>query len=77
MIKGGLLMETVLMIVSILLIAIVLVQSAKAESAEGVIQGGNSELFNVRKERGAELVISRLTYILGAIFFILCVIMGF
>lgn len=70
-------METVLMIVSILLIAIVLVQSAKAESAEGVIQGGNSELFNVRKERGAELVISRLTYILGAIFFILCVIMGF
>ena len=44
-------METAVVIVSILLIAIVLLQSGKAESAN-IIQGGGSELFQNRKERG-------------------------
>ena len=59
-------MEIAVIIVSILLIAIVLLQSGKAESAN-IIQGGSSELFQSRKERGLELVISRLTFILGFI----------
>ena len=42
-------METAVIIVSILLIAIVLLQSGKAESAS-IIQGGSSELFQNRKE---------------------------
>ncbi|MDD4036044.1 MAG: preprotein translocase subunit SecG [Bacilli bacterium] len=70
-------MDTVLLIVSILLIAIVLLQSGKAESASQIIQGGNSELFSNRKERGAELFISRLTMILGSLFFIICLISSF
>lgn len=70
-------MNTVLVIVSILLIAIVLLQSGKAESASNVISGGNDSLFANRKERGGELVITRLTAILGAIFFIICLIIGF
>ena len=64
-------METAVIIVSILLIAIVLLQSGKAESAS-IIQGGTSDLFQNRKERGIELFISRLTFILGFTFFILC-----
>ncbi len=64
-------MEIVLMIVSIILIAICLLQSSKAESASGIIQGGGSELFANRKERGGELIITRITYILGIIFFVL------
>ena len=44
-------MEIAVIIVSILLIAIVLLQSGKAESAN-IIQGGSSELFQNRKERG-------------------------
>ena len=64
-------METAVVIVSILLIAIVLLQSGKAESAN-IIQGGSSELFQNRKERGMELFISRLTFALGLIFFVLC-----
>ena len=44
-------METAVVIISILLIAIVLLQSGKAESAN-IIQGGSSELFQNRKERG-------------------------
>lgn len=68
-------METFLFIVSIFLIVIVLLQSNKAEGAAQIISGGNSELFSQRKERGAELVISRVTMALGLIFFIVSLIM--
>ena len=70
-------MEIALIIVSILLIAIVLLQSNKAESASQIISGGNSDLFGQRKERGAELFISRLTFLLGLAFFALCLFISF
>ena len=63
-------------IIAVLLIAIVLLQSSKAESASQIIQGGNSDLFANRKERGFELFITRLTYVLGFSFFILCLIIS-
>lgn len=69
-------MEIALIIVSILLIAIVLLQSGKAESASRSISGGNDDLFSNRKERGGELFITRATYVLGAVFFALCIIIG-
>ena len=69
-------MEIAVIIVSILLISIVLLQSGKAESAN-IIQGGSSELFQNRKERGLELFISRLTFILGFTFFVLCTFISF
>ena len=69
-------MEIAVIIVSILLISIVLLQSGKAESAN-IIQGGTSELFQNRKERGLELFISRLTFILGFTFFVLCTFISF
>ena len=64
-------METALLIISILIIAIVLLQSNKASDASQIITGGNSELFSNQKERGAELLISRITFVLGMAFFIL------
>ena len=70
-------MEIALLIVSILLIIIVLLQSGKAEAAGQIIQGGNSDLFANTKERGAELFISRLTFILGFTFFVLCIFISF
>jgi preprotein translocase subunit SecG len=70
-------METLVIVISILLISIVLLQSAKAESASQIIQGGNADLFSNRKERGAELFISRLTFVLGFSFFTICLIMSF
>lgn len=69
-------MEILVIIVSILLIAIVLLQSGKAESASQIIQGGSSDLFAERKERGFELFITRVTYILGVLFFVLCLIIS-
>lgn len=67
-------METLIMIVSILLIIIVLLQSGKAE-AGSLGSGVTSDLFSNRKERGSELFITRLTAILGAAFFIIALIM--
>ena len=68
-------MKILLIIVSILLIAIVLLQSGKAEGASNIISGGNDSLFKNRKERGGELFISYSTMILGIAFFILCIML--
>lgn len=65
------------MIISVFLIIIVLLQSGKAESTSNVIMGGNADLFSNRKERGGELFISRLTMVLGIIFFCLCLFLSF
>lgn len=69
-------MNILLMIVSILLIALALLQSGKAEGAGNIIQGGNSDLFANRKERGGELLISRITFILGIAFFVIAFLMS-
>ena len=68
-------METALLIVSVLLIAIVLLQSNKASDASQIITGGNTELFQNQKERGSELFISRITLVLGLAFFLLSFIL--
>ena len=69
-------MDVVLMIVSVLLIAVVLLQSDKSESAGNILMGANSELFAERKERGFELFISRFTLVLGILFFVICLVMA-
>ena len=68
-------METALLIISVLLIAIVLLQSNKASDAGQIITGGNAELFQNQKERGSELLISRITLFLGMAFFIISFIL--
>ena len=68
MYTGGKKMEIVLIIVSVLLIALVLLQSNKASDAGQIISGGNSMLMSQMKERGAEKFITRLTYVLGFLF---------
>ncbi|MGN1371872.1 MAG: preprotein translocase subunit SecG [Candidatus Coprovivens sp.] len=68
-------LETALLVVSILLIAIVLLQSNKASDSSQIISGGNDVLFQNQKERGVELFITRLTILLGAAFFIISFIL--
>ena len=68
-------LETILLVVSVLLIVIVLLQSNKASDAGNIITGGNEALFKNMKERGAELFISRLTLALGIVFFIISFIL--
>lgn len=68
-------METVLVVISVLIIVLVLLQGNKAQAGGQIISGGNSELFQNQKERGAELLISRLTLILGLAFFVISLIL--
>ena len=68
-------MEVVLLVVSVLLIAIVLLQSNKATDSAGIITGGNQELFQNMKERGVELFISRVTFVLGVLFFVISLVL--
>ena len=70
-------MMTVLIIVSIFLIAIVLLQAGKAQESGSLFGGENKDLFKNRKERGGELFITRLTAVLGLVFFVICLIIGF
>ncbi len=57
-------MESFLIVISVLLIIIVLLQSNKASDASQIITGGNAMLLGKSKERGAEKVITIITYIL-------------
>lgn len=68
-------MKILFLVIAILLIIIVLLQSSKAEAASQIISGGNLDLFSKRKERGSELFISRLTFALGLVFFVLTIVM--
>lgn len=70
-------MDTFLIVLSIIIIALVLLQSGKAEGASQIITGGNADLFKNRKERGSELVISNTTFVLGIVFFIICLVISF
>ena len=68
-------MKILLLIISILLIAIVLLQSSKAETAS--LNGANDALFKNRKERGGELFITRLTAVLGVAFLVVCIVITY
>lgn len=68
-------LENILLVVSILIIALVLFQSNKASDAGQIITGGNDALFQNMKERGLELVVSRLTLVLGLAFFVISLIL--
>ncbi len=70
-------MKIALLVISILLIILVLLQSAKADGGPTIISGGQSELFANRKERGSELVITRITALLGLAFFVICIVSMF
>ncbi len=70
-------MKIALVIISILLIVIVLLQSNKAEGGAQIFSGATTDLFSKRKERGSELVISRVTFILGMSFFVICLVLSF
>jgi preprotein translocase subunit SecG len=68
-------METALIVISVILIVLVLLQSSKAQDGGQIISGGNDELFQHQKERGAELLITRITFLLGVAFFVLSLVL--
>ncbi len=54
-------------IVAVMLITVILMQSSKASDASSALTGG-MDLFTDRKERGVEVLITRVTFTLGLLF---------
>lgn len=60
---------TLAIISSILIIIVVMLQESKSGGLSG-LTGGAEELFGKQKVRGAELVLQKVTIVLGIIFFV-------
>lgn len=68
-------LDILLLIVSALVILLTLLQSGKSEGLSSAFTGGSgSNLFNQTKERGPEKVMSQVTMVVGALFFILSIV---
>jgi preprotein translocase subunit SecG len=67
------LLVTLLVIVSIALIAVVLLQSGRSAGLSGAITGGAEQLFGKQKARGLDAVLQRITVVLAVLFFVLTI----
>ena len=70
-------LNVLFMIISVLIIILALLQSGKSDGASGAITGGNLNVFADSKERGPEVIISRITMVLAILFFTLAIIIHF
>lgn len=67
-------LRAVLLVIAILLILISLLQGGKSDGLSAFTGGGDLGLFQNVKERGPEKMISRITMILGIVFFVLVIV---
>ncbi|ABO68345.1 preprotein translocase subunit SecG [Geobacillus thermodenitrificans] len=71
------LLVTLLVIVSIALIAIVLLQSGRSAGLSGAITGGAEQLFGKQKARGLDAVFQRVTVVLAILYFVLTILVAY
>jgi preprotein translocase subunit SecG len=64
-------------IVSLALIVIVLMQSSKSAGLSGAIGGGAEHNMGKAKERGIDLLLSRITVVLAVLFMVLALAVGY
>lgn len=67
----------ILVIFSVSLIAVVLLQKGKSAGLSGAISGGAEQLFGKQKARGMDLVLSRMTAVIGTIYILLSLIVSY
>ena len=67
-------LNILLIIVSIALIVVCLLQSGKSDGVVNALTGQGSNLFAHQKERGADLVLTRITVGLAIAFFVLAIL---
>lgn len=71
-------MDIVLVIVSLGLIILTLLQGGKSDGASGAITGSSKmNIFARTKERGSEVIVSRLTLVMGILFFFVALIVKY
>lgn len=67
-------LEVLLIIVSIALIILCLLQTGKTDGIVNALTGQSSNLFAQQKERGVDLVLTRITVGLGIAFFVIAIL---
>ena len=67
-------LEVLLIIVSIALIIVCLLQTGKTDGIVNALTGQSSNLFAQQKERGVDLVLTRITVGLGSAFFVIAIL---
>ena len=67
-------LEVLLIIVSIALIIVCLLQTGKTDGIVNALTGLSSNLFAQQKERGVDLVLTRITVGLGIAFFVIAIL---
>ena len=70
----GTILNVLLVIISIVLIILCLLQSGKSDGIVNALTGQSSNLFAQQKERGADLIITRITAGLTIAFFVIEII---
>jgi len=67
-------LQIILAVVAVVLIIVCLMQSGKTDGIVNALTGQNSNLFQNQKERGADLILTRLTVGLGIAFFVIAIL---
>lgn len=67
-------LDVLLMVISVALIIICLLQSGKTDGIVNALTGQNSNLFANQKDRGIDLILSRVTMGLGIAFFVVAIL---
>ena len=62
-------------VIAIVLVILCLLQSGKSDDIVNALTGQSSNLFAEQKERGIDLVMSRMTMILGVAFFVIAILL--
>ena len=70
----GTILNVLLVIISIVLIILCLLQSGKSDGIVNALTGQSLNLFAQQKERGADLIITRITAGLTIVFFVIAII---
>lgn len=71
------LFSVLLIIVSIMLIAVVLLQSGRSAGLSGAISGGAEQLVGKQKARGIDAVLQKATVILATLFIVLTILVAY
>ena len=69
----GTILNVLLVVISIALIILCLLQSGKSDGIVNALTGQSSNLFAQQKERGADLVMTRVTTGLAIAFFVIAI----
>ena len=69
-------LDIIFMIVAAVMVVLCLLQGGKSDGASGAIMGGGLHVFKDVKERGPEVIMSRVTMFIGVLFFTLAILVN-